>query len=414
MTDEIKSVPLLDLRAQYATIRDSVQEAIGRVLESQNFILGAEVEALEREIADYSRCAFGIGVSSGTDALLAALMSIDLKPGDEVITTSYSFFATAGSIIRLGAVPIFVDIDARTYNIDAQKIEAAVTSKTRAVMPVHLYGQMADMDVVMDVARRHSLIVIEDAAQAIGAEFKGQRAGSIGHIGCFSFFPSKNLGAFGDGGMVTTNNDVLADRLRLLRNHGYQPKYYNKIVGGNFRLDAIQAAVLRVKLPYLDGWTTARQVNAATYRRLFREAGLTVEAENLACLRANCCERAQHPDGSLCRLNDSDGVVLPSESSDYKHIYNQFVIRSARRDELLANLKTRKIGAEIYYPVPLHLQECFASLGHKEGDFPASECAAKETLALPIYPELTEEMLQRVVSTISDFHRASAAQLAYQ
>ena len=405
MTDEIKPVPLLDLRAQYATIRDAVQEAIARVLESQNFILGAEVEALEREVADYSRCAFGIGVSSGTDALLAALMAI---------TSSYSFFATAGSVARLGAVPVFVDIDPTTSNIDAQKIEAAITSKTRAIMPVHLYGQMADMDVVMDVARRHGLFVVEDAAQAIGAEWKGQRAGSIGHIGCFSFFPSKNLGAFGDGGMVTTNNGVLAERLRLLRNHGYQPKYYNKIVGGNFRLDAIQAAVLRVKLPYLDNWTTARQVNAATYRRLFREAGLTIKAESLACLKANCFERVHHPDGSTCRLNESDGVVLPSESSDCRHIYNQFVIRSARRDKLLANLKARKIGAEIYYPVPLHLQECFASLGHKEGDFPASECAAKETLALPIYPELTNEMLQTVVGAISNFYRVGAAQLAYQ
>jgi dTDP-4-amino-4,6-dideoxygalactose transaminase len=383
MTEEIKPIPLLDLRAQYATIRDAVQQAMTRVVESQYFILGPEVEALEREIADYSRCAFAVGVSSGTDALLAALMAIDLKPGDEVITSAYSFFATAGSIVRLGGTPVFVDIDRDSYNIDVGKIEDAVTERTRAILPVHLYGQMADMDPIMEIAQRHNLYVIEDAAQAIGAEYKSRRAGSMGAIGCFSFFPSKNLGAFGDAGMITTNDADLAERLRMLRNHGYKPKYYNKIVGGNFRLDAIQAAVLRVKLPYLDSWTEARRRNAARYRRLFPEANMV-------------------------------GVVFPAESRDCKHIYNQFVIRSARRDELLANLKARKIGAEIYYPVPLHLQECFANLGGKEGDFPASECAAKETLALPIYPELTEEMMQTVVGTISDFYRVGAVQLAYQ
>src|SRR5437773_5014948 len=254
MTDEIKPVPLLDLRAQYATIRDAVQEAIARVLESQNFILGAEVEALEREVADYSRCAHAIGVSSGTDALLAALMAIDLKPGDEVITTAYSFFATAGAIARLGGKPVFADIDPKTYNLDSAGLEAMISPRTRAILPVHLFGQMADMAAIMDIARRHDLVVIEDAAQAIGAELHGQRAGSIGHLACFSFFPTKNLGGFGDGGMITTNDSNLAERLRLLRSHGFKAKYHNEVLGGNFRLDEIQAAVLRVKLKYLDGW----------------------------------------------------------------------------------------------------------------------------------------------------------------
>jgi dTDP-4-amino-4,6-dideoxygalactose transaminase len=414
MTEELLPVPLLDLRAQHETIREAVQEAINRVVESQYFILGPEVEALEREIAEYSQCAFGIGVSSGTDALLVALMAIDLQPGDEVITTPYTFFATAGAISRLGGVPVFVDVEPGSYNMDPVRLEAVITDKTRAIIPVHLYGQMADMDAIMDVAERRKLYVIEDAAQAIGAEYKGRRAGSIGHMGCFSFFPSKNLGAFGDGGMVTTNDPALAGRLKLLRNHGYKPKYYNKVVGGNFRLDAIQAAVLRVKLPYLDSWTEARQRNAATYRRLFEEAGLSVDAEKLGCLQEHCAERREHQDGSTCQLNDTAGVVLPAESPGCKHIYNQFVIRTNRRDELLAHLKSRKIGTEIYYPVPLHLQECFASLGCREGDFPVSECAAKETLALPIYPELTEAMQRAVVEAVLDFHKANVAQGVYQ
>jgi dTDP-4-amino-4,6-dideoxygalactose transaminase len=370
-------VPLLDLKAQYSTIREEIRSAIDRVADSQHFILGPEVEGLESEVADYSGCAHGIGLSSGTDALLVALMAIDLRPGDEVITTPYSFFATAGAVWRLGARPVFVDIDTETYNIDPAKIEEAVTDRSRAIIPVHLYGQMADMDPVMEVARRHNLVVIEDAAQAIGSEYKGRRAGSIGDMGCFSFFPSKNLGGFGDGGMVTTNSEELARRVRLLRNHGYSPKYYNKVVGGNFRLDAIQAAVLRVKLRYLDEWTAARQKNAARYRQLFAEAGLT---------------------------DDYGKVVLPREAPERRHIYNQFVIGSRRRDQLMAHLKERQIGTEIYYPVPLHLQECFAALGHREGDMPASERAAKETLALPIYPELTDEMLGSVVAAVAEFH----------
>ena len=380
----VRPVPLLDLKAQYVAIRDELREAMDRVAESQHFILGPEVEALEREVADYSQCEYGIGVSSGSDALLVTLMAIGLKPGDEVITTPYTFFATAGAVSRLGGRPVFVDIDPLTYNIDPAAIEAAVTERTRAVIPVHLYGQMADMDPIMEAASRHDLYVIEDAAQAIGSEYRGRRAGSIGHFGCFSFFPSKNLGGFGDGGMVTANDAELADKVKLLRNHGYRPKYYNKVVGGNFRLDAIQAAVLRVKLKYLDSWTEGRQRNAARYRDLFEEAGLAVAP------------------GSP--VDGAKGVVLPTEAPECRHIYNQFVVRAGRRDELMAHLKARKIGTEIYYPVPMHLQECFADLGHRPGDFAESERAAAETLALPIYPELTGEMMETVVEAVADFY----------
>jgi len=388
------SVPLLDLKAQYTAIRDEIRAAIDRVADAQQFILGPEVEALEREVAAYSGCAYGIGVSSGTDALLVALMAIDIRPGDEVITTPYTFFATAGSIARLGAVPVFVDIDPLTFNIAPTAIEARITSRTRVIMPVHLYGQMADMDPIMDIAQRHGLVVIEDAAQAIGSEYKGRRAGSIGHMGCFSFFPSKNLGGFGDGGMVTTNDAALAERIRLLRGHGAHPKYYHKLIGGNFRLDALQAAVLRVKLKYLDDWTAGRQRNAATYRRLFAEAGLTIDPPS--CLTAGCHARNKGD----CTLPPGR-VVLPVEAPDRRHIYNQFVIRMAQRDRVMAALKARRIGHEIYYPVPLHLQECFAYLGQRPGDLPASECAAAETLALPIYPELTDAMLAAVVEAVA-------------
>jgi four helix bundle protein len=388
------SVPLLDLKAQYTAIRDEIRAAIDRVADAQQFILGPEVEALEREVAAYSGCAYGIGVSSGTDALLVALMAIDIRPGDEVITTPYTFFATAGSIARLGAVPVFVDIDPLTFNIDPTAIEARITPRTRVIMPVHLYGQMADMDPIMDIAQRHGLVVIEDAAQAIGSEYKGRRAGSIGHMGCFSFFPSKNLGGFGDGGMVTTNDAALAERIRLLRGHGAHPKYYHKLIGGNFRLDALQAAVLRVKLKYLDDWTAGRQRNAATYRRLFAEAGLTIDPPS--CLTAGCHARNKGD----CTLPPGR-VVLPVEAPDRRHIYNQFVIRVAQRDQVMAALKARQIGHEIYYPVPLHLQECFAYLGQRPGDLPASECAAAETLALPIYPELTDAMLAAVVEAVA-------------
>lgn len=374
-------VPLLDLKAQYATIREEVRAAVDRVLESQYFILGPEVEALEAEVAAYCQCRYGIGVSSGSDALLVALMAIDLQPGEEVITTPYTFFATAGAIARLGAKPVFVDIDPTTYNIDPARLEAAVTPRTRAIMPVHLYGQMADMQPVMELAERHGLYVIEDAAQAIGAEYKDRRAGSIGHIGCFSFFPSKNLGGVGDGGMVTTNDSTLADRLKLLRGHGARPKYHHKVVGGNFRLDALQAAVLRVKLPYLDGWTAARQRNADTYRRFFAESGLAA----------------------------SEQVVLPVDAGYGRHIYNQFVIRAEGRDGLADYLKQQGIGSEVYYPLPMHLQDCFAGMSLAVGAFPESETAAQETLALPIYPELREAMLAQVVQAIGAFYGGSAS-----
>jgi dTDP-4-amino-4,6-dideoxygalactose transaminase len=366
-------IPLLDLKAGYAPLREEIRAAIDRVVESQIFINGSEVEGLEEEVAVYSQCRYGIGVSSGTDALLAALMAIDIQPGDEIITSPYTFFATAGTIWRLGAKPVFVDIDPQTYNMDtspAGGLEAAITPRTKAIMPVHLYGQMTEMDPLMEIAAKYNLTVIEDAAQAIGAEYKGRRAGSIGHLGCFSFFPSKNLGGFGDGGMVTANDEALAERVRLLRGHGAFPKYYHKFVGGNFRLDALQAAVLRVKLKHLDSWSAGRQRNAAVYRELFAQAGL-------------------------------GQVGLPVEAPHRRHIYNQFVIRVPHRDELIAHLKKNNIGNEIYYPVPLHLQECFASLGHQRGDFPASEQAANETIALPIYPELSDADKARIVEVIS-------------
>ncbi|HEV2829965.1 MAG TPA: DegT/DnrJ/EryC1/StrS family aminotransferase [Pyrinomonadaceae bacterium] len=386
-----RPVPLLDLKAQYATIREEVRAAIDRVAESQHFILGPEVEALEKEVAAYSQCRFGIGVSSGSDALLVTLMAIDLEPGDEVLTTPYTFFATAGAVSRLGAKPVFVDIDPLTFNIDPTALEAAVTDRTRAIIPVHLYGQMAEMDPIMEIAKRHNLYVIEDAAQAIGSEYKGRRAGSIGHFGCFSFFPSKNLGGFGDGGMVTSNDPELADRVKLLRNHGYRPKYYNKVVGGNFRLDAIQAAILRVKLKYLDQWTEARQRNAARYSELFKEAELSIDPKQVTSWQADA------------RFEETSGVVLPVEAHAGRHIYNQFVIRNGQRDKLMAFLKERQIGTEIYYPVPMHIQECFAELGYRAGDFLESERAAAETLALPIYPELTDDMLATVVDAVEEF-----------
>jgi dTDP-4-amino-4,6-dideoxygalactose transaminase len=387
----ISAVPLLDLKAQYQTIRDEIRAAVDRVLESQVFIFGPEVEGLEHEVADYSQCRYGVGVSSGTDALLVALMALDVGPGDEVITTPYSFFATAGSIARLGANIVFVDIDPRTYNLDAPRLEQRVTPRTKAIIPVHLYGQMADMAPIMEVAARHGLPVIEDAAQAVGSEYHGQRAGSIGQMGCFSFFPSKNLGGAGDGGMVTTNDEALDARLRLLRNHGQHPKYYNDAVGGNFRLDALQAAILRVKLRHLDDWTAGRQRNAERYRQWFRAAGLAVD----------------DPHGDT--LENQPGVVLPEEQPDVRHIYNQFVIRAHRRDELVAHLKKRQIGCEIYYPVPLHLQKCFAERGHDVGDYPVAERAASQTLALPIYPELSENMQAEVVQAVADFYAVAGA-----
>ena len=376
-TPEPVNVPLLDLKAQYATIREEIRAAVDAVLESQQCILGPVVAECEAKLAEYCRCPHAIAVSSGSDALLISLMAENVGPGDEVISTPYTFFATGGAIARVGAKPVFADIDPRTYNIDPAQIEARITKKTKAIIPVHLYGQCADMDPIMAVADRYGIVVIEDAAQAIGAEYQGRRAGSIGRYGCFSFFPSKNLGAAGDGGMVTTKDAVVADKLRILRVHGSKPKYYHAVIGGNFRFDALQAAIVAVKLGHLEKWTAGRQANAARYRRLFEVAGLT-----------------------------ADGLVqLPYEAPGNRHIYNQFVIRVSRRDELQACLKERKIGNEVYYPVPLHVQECFAYLGHREGDFPASESAAKETLALPIYPELTDEQAGHVVNCIRTFYR---------
>ena len=370
------NIPLLDLKAQYATIKDEVSAAIQEVLETQHFILGPKVEQCEKAIAAYSQCGFGVGVSSGSDALLACLMAENIGPGDEVITTPYTFFATVGAISRLGATPVFVDIDPATYNIDVNQIASKVTTKTRVIIPVHLFGQMADMDPIVAIAEKHGLVVIEDAAQAIGAEYKGRRAGSIGHYGCFSFFPSKNLGAIGDGGMIVTNDAQRAEKLKVLRGHGAKPKYYHRVVGGNFRLDAIHAAVVAAKLPHLDSWTEGRQRNAKRYDRLFREVGLP--------------------------------VGLPAVTTN-RHIFNQFVIRSTSRDQLQAFLKSKGVGSEVYYPVPMHIQDCFAYLGVKAGAFPESEKAAKESLAIPVYPELNDEQAEYVVEKIAEFAGAAAS-----
>jgi dTDP-4-amino-4,6-dideoxygalactose transaminase len=371
-------VPLLDLRAQYEPLRDETLAAVGRVFESQGFVLGREVSALEEEVALYSQARHAVGCANGSDALLLALMALDVKAGDEVVTTPYSFFATAGAVARLGARPVFVDIDPRTYNIDAERVDAAITERTRALMPVHLYGQCAEMDALLTVASRHQISVVEDAAQAIGAEDVGaRRAGSLGEIGCFSFYPTKNLGGAGDGGMLTTNEERVAARLRSLRVHGEASKYHHQEIGFNSRLDSLQAAVLRVKLPHLDAWSDARAANAARYRELFADAGLLEEVE------------------------------LPYEREGVRHIYNQYVVRvrGGRRDALVEHLKSAGIGTEIYYPVPLHLQECFRYLGYQEGDFPEAERAARETLALPVYPELNEVQQRYVVDSVREFFR---------
>jgi len=368
-------IPLLDLDAQYRPLRDQLLAAITRVCDSQRFIMGPEIDGLERELAALLGIRHAIAVSSGTDALLLALMTLDIGPGDEVVTTPYSFFATAGCVVRVGARPVMVDIDPATFNIDPALAVAAITPRTKAVMPVHLFGLSADLDPIMDAANRAGIPVIEDAAQAIGSTYKSRPLGGIGALGCFSFFPSKNLGAFGDAGLLTTNDDTLAEKARLLRTHGMKPKYHHHLVGANFRMDALQAAVLRAKAPHLDGWTEGRRRNAARYRALFRDAGL-------------------------------DGAIgLPIEPPDRRHIFNQFVIRTPERDALKRHLDEQGIGNEIYYPVPFHLQPCFANLGHRRGDFPHSERAANETLAIPIYGELTEAQQQTVVSAIAQFVR---------
>jgi dTDP-4-amino-4,6-dideoxygalactose transaminase len=385
------NVPLLDLKAQYATIRDEIRAAVDAVLESQQCILGPTVADLETKLAEYCGCPHAITVSSGSDALLISLMAEGIGPGDEVITTPYTFFATAGAIARTGAKPVFVDIDPATYNIDPAGIEAKITPRTKAVLPVHLYGQCAEMDPIMAVAERRGIPVIEDAAQAIGSEYKGRRAGSMGRYGCFSFFPSKNLGAAGDGGLVATRDAAVAEKLRVLRVHGSKPKYYHALIGGNFRFDSLQAAIVSVKLKHLDRWTAGRQANAARYRRLFEEAGLSLPSPD-------------QPSVGARRGAGGEGLVqLPHEVPGNRHIYNQFVIRVPRRDELQAYLREQKIGNEVYYPVPLHVQQCFAYLGHRAGDFPESERAARETLALPIYPELSDQQAAWVVECIRTF-----------
>jgi dTDP-4-amino-4,6-dideoxygalactose transaminase len=368
-------MPLLDLQAQHAPLRDELLAAVVRVYDSQRFINGPEVEALERELADLIGVPDAVGVSSCTDALLAALMAFGIGRGDEVITSTYSFFATAGAIVRLGATPVLVDIEPDTFNIDAKAVAAAMTSRTKAIIPVHLYGQPADLHPIINTAVTTGAFVIEDAAQAIGATYDGHQVGSFGAFGCFSFFPTKNLGCFGDGGLVTSTNTQLTRRIRLLRNHGMEPKYYHHMVGGNFRLDAIQAAVLRVKLPHLDTWTQARQRNAARYRALFADAAL------------------------------GDIVRLPVEAPRRTHIYNQFVIRVPDRNRLRAHLDAAGIGTEVYYPVPFHLQRCFADLGYAAGAFPEAEAAARESLALPIYGELSEAQQAAVVAAIGRFYR---------
>jgi dTDP-4-amino-4,6-dideoxygalactose transaminase len=390
------NVPLLDLKAQYRSIQSELAACVTEVLESQHFILGPKVEECEKAIAAYSGCAHGVGMTSGTDALLVCLMAEGIGPGDEVITTPFTFFATAGSIARVGATPVFVDIEPGSYNLDPARIQEKITSRTRAIMPVHLYGQMAEMEVVMHVAEKAGLVVIEDAAQAIGAEFKGRRAGSIGHYGCLSFFPSKNLGAAGDGGMVVTNDPQRAEKLACLRAHGSKPKYYHRFIGGNFRLDAIQAAVVSAKLPHLDGWTKARQGNAEQYGQLFREAKLRVAETNQAGARGTARFGPKLPQ-----------IYLPSVTTN-RHVFNQYVIRVQRRNELKAALEKKGVGTEIYYPVPMHRQECFASLGLKAGALPESEAAAAETLALPIYPELRPDQLRYVVQSVTEFLAATA------
>ncbi|MBN2017258.1 MAG: DegT/DnrJ/EryC1/StrS family aminotransferase [Candidatus Cloacimonetes bacterium] len=360
-------VPMLDLNAQYEPMKEDVLNAMKDVFESKRFINGPQIKELEEKLAEYCHCKHAIGVTSGTDALLISLMAFDIGEGDEVITTPFTFFATAGSVFRTGAKPVFVDIDPKTYNIDPDLIEAKVTEKTKAIMPVHLFGQCAEMDRINEIAKKHNLFVIEDAAQAIGSEYKGKRAGSLGDVGCFSFFPSKNLGCCGDGGLVTTNDDELAEKIRILRQHGSKPKYYHKIIGGNFRIDTIQATVLLEKFPYLEEWHKGRQKNANYYNEHLK-----------------------------------DVIITPYVESYNKMIYNQYTIRTLKRDELQNKLDEANVGNAIYYPVPLHLQECFAFLGYKEGDLPESEKAADEVISIPIYPELTKEQKDYVISVVKE------------
>ncbi len=374
-------VPLLDLKPQYAALRDEIRKVVDELFESQLFILGPRVLAFENAVAAYVGTKHAVGMSSGTDALLASLMALGIGPGDEVVTSPYTFFSTAGAVHRLGARAVFCDIDPATYNLDPARLEAAISPRTKAIQPVHLFGQCADMDPILAVARRRGIPVIEDACQSLGAAYRGRKAGAIGDFGCFSFFPSKNLGGFGDGGMVTTDDDATAARLRALRMHGETSRYHHAVVGGNFRLDALQAAVLHVKLPHLDGWAEARRKNAKEIERLYLEqGGLPFE---------------------------KGGLKFPREAANRYHVFNQFVVRvgGGKRDALKDQLAAKGIGCAIYYPLPLHLQECFASLGHREGDFPESERAAKETLALPVFPELSDGQKSFLAFTLAEFSR---------
>jgi dTDP-4-amino-4,6-dideoxygalactose transaminase len=384
-------VPLLDLVPQYQSLKKELDASMLRVAESQYFILGPEVDCMEKEFCEYLGCKYAIGVSSGTDALLLALMAINLQPDDEVIVPTYSFFATAGVVSRLNAKPVLTDIDPVTFNINPDDFKNKITSKTKAVIPVHLYGQSADMDSIMNIAGENNIMVIEDAAQAIGTQYRdGKSAGTIGHIGCYSFFPSKNLGCFGDGGLVVTNDEELAHMIKIKRVHGGEPKYYHKVIGGNFRLDALQAAVLRVKLPHLNSWSEQRRKNAELYNKLFIDSRLAEETGKTG-------------------FNDKNKVLLPKavykDEAGLKnyHIYNQYIIRTEKRDELRAFLSKNEVGTEIYYPVPFHLQECFYNLGFQQGDFPIAEIAGDKSLALPIYPELTDDQQQFVVEKITEF-----------
>ncbi len=373
-------VPLIDLSGQHQSLRPNLLDAVARVIDSQQFVLGAEVASLEEEIASYSTTNFAIGCASGSDALLLALMALDIKAGDEVITTPFTFFATGSAIARLGARPQFVDIDPRTYNINPTLVEAAITDRTRAMLPVHMYGQCADMDALLEIARRHNLPIVEDGAQAIGATDRGRRAGSMGQLGCFGFYPTKNLGGAGDGGMVVTNDESLATRVRKLRVHGGATEYHHDEVGINSRLDAMQAAILRVKLKHLDEWSEARRNKAALYDELLHEA-----------------ER-------------SGKFVLPFVRPEGRHIFHQYVIRApGYRDELVQHLSHQGIGNKIYYPVPLHMQQCFAYLNYKQGEFPEAEQAAKETVALPCFPELTEQQQRYVGEVLLKFVVAGKA-----
>ncbi|MDP3148801.1 MAG: DegT/DnrJ/EryC1/StrS family aminotransferase [Ignavibacteria bacterium] len=388
-------VPLLDLKLQYLSHKKELDEALIRVAESQYFILGKEVEKLESSLKEYLGCKYAIGVSSGTDALLLALMALNIQPGDEVIVPTFSFFATAGVVSRLNAVPVFADADPITFNLDPNEIEKLITPKTKAIIPVHLYGQSAAMDEIMAIAKKHNLKVVEDGAQAIGVQYKdGKKVGTIGDIGCYSFFPSKNLGCFGDGGLVVTDDDELGEMLKIMRVHGGKPKYYHKIIGGNFRIDEIQAAVLNVKLPFLDAWSEKRRQNAKLYTQFFIDAALAEDEGKLV-------------------FDEKNKVLLPKavyKNPNVKnyHIYNQYIIRVEKRDELRKYLSEKEIGTEIYYPVPFHRQECFANLNCNDADFPVSNKAASDTIALPIFPELTEEQLKYVVEMIVEFFKSNS------